>query len=633
MRYRADVDGLRAVAIVSVVVFHLSSRLKGGFVGVDVFFVISGYLITGLIQAEMQRGAFSLSGFYERRIRRILPALIAMLAVTTAACGLIIFAAPFEDYAKSLIAALGSVSNVYFWLQTDYFTRAGQTAPLLHTWSLAVEEQFYLLFPPLLMLIHRVRPKALVLTVAVLAVVSLGANIATIAVFKAQHAAFYLPHARAWELMLGALVALRAHPPVRAVWARNVIGAVGLALIAVSLAVIDNSNRLFGMALLAPCLGAAMVIASGEGEAPTWTSKLLAWRPFVFIGLISYSLYLWHWPIIVLFKAYTGVEVDLPAQIKAVALALSLVAAILSWALVERPFRRRRGGRARVFAIAAAAVAAVGAAGAAIVFLQGAPQRFAPDIARVTAPLGYKEFADFRTGICFLDSTQPFTRFHSDDCLKSFPGKSNVLLMGDSFAAQLYYGLAHTLPADINLMQANSSGCRATIAASSVRDGTKCRQLTDLLFSQFLPSHKVDLLILSGRWRTSDFEQLKATLKWAAARGQKVLLVGPTPEYDAPMPQLLGLGRLRGDRSLVGRHRLDDTAKIDRGLAEIASQAGVAYSSPYQFLCPTEVCLEVLPGDVPVQFDNAHLTPEGSIVVAKSLLPQIAAGVRGEAAR
>src|SRR5207248_6169363 len=310
-KYRPEIDGLRALAILPVVLFHYRAPgFQGGFVGVDVFFVMSGYLITGLVQSEMQCGTFSLAQFYERRVRRIFPGLFAMLAVVSIAAYVLLFPADLVRYAQSLFATALFGANFEFWREAGYFDTFANQKPLLHLWSIAVEEQFYLLFPALLILLRHAAPRLRIAAVGFVFIASFA--LGAWGVGAAPVATFYLLPARAWELMLGALLALGAVPAFRTRMASETLAALGLVLIGASMFAFTPATPFPGPAALLPCAGAALVIHAADPQR-TFVGRALGVRPLVFIGLISYSLYLWHWPVFVFatyvhFREPTGME-------------------------------------------------------------------------------------------------------------------------------------------------------------------------------------------------------------------------------------------------------------------------------------------------------------------------------------
>lgn len=343
-KYRPDVDGLRALAILPVLFYHARLGCPGGFVGVDIFFVISGFLITSLILDELGAGTFSIVNFWERRIRRILPAAAVLTLATVMIANHRFLPEDFARVGQSVAyqAVLGA--NFFFWEQSGYFAPGSETQPLLHTWSLAVEEQFYVLFPLLLLLLVRWGRKAILAGIGALAVLSFVSSISGGDSPHGLQTAFYLLPGRAWELLLGAMLAgLRGKMhPGRAV--REICGWLGVALIAWPIFFYSPATRFPGIGALPPCLGAALVILSSETGLST-VGSALTFRPVVFIGLVSYSLYLWHWPLLA-FAAYASKD-PVPIKVRVGLLALSFVLAVISWQWVEKPFRQRRIFRRR----------------------------------------------------------------------------------------------------------------------------------------------------------------------------------------------------------------------------------------------------------------------------------------------
>lgn len=337
--YRREIDGLRALAVVPVVLFHAGFReFSGGFVGVDVFFVISGYLITSLLATEKESGTFSLPNFYERRARRILPALFFVMAACLPFAWLWLPPPAMKDFSQSLVAITGFASNILFWQESGYFQTAAELKPLLHTWSLAVEEQFYLLFPVLILALWPLGRRRLV---GVLATVALASFLAAhLGVAYGPDATFFLLPTRAWELLAGALVALCITDGHRCLASRPVNEAAsvsGIALILYAVVTYDDATPFPGAYALVPTLGTALVIVFARPA--TLVGRVLSSKPFVNIGLLSYSAYLWHQPLFA-FARHQG-AVDRSADILAGLCIASFVLAYLTWAFVETPFRSR----------------------------------------------------------------------------------------------------------------------------------------------------------------------------------------------------------------------------------------------------------------------------------------------------
>ena len=336
LSYRPDVDGLRAVAVLGVLFFHAGLGCQGGFVGVDIFFVISGFLITSLILRDLREGTFSFVDFWARRIRRIVPA----LAVMTLAVIVVGYFGMFPDYYEKLgqqvIALVLCVSNMKFWRENGYFDTASDEKPLLHTWSLSVEEQFYFIIPITLFLVFRFKRERLALPLIVLTcVASFAASV--YASTNDPSANFYLLPTRAWELGVGSLLAFAG--PIRSAKLQQGASFLGLALIIGCYFLFPEDASFPGASALPPVIGAALIIWSGIGQSKLPAiSRLLTLKPIVGIGLISYSLYLWHWPIFAFQKHLSYSSESQTIQI--ILLLISLVPAWLSWKFVETPFRK-----------------------------------------------------------------------------------------------------------------------------------------------------------------------------------------------------------------------------------------------------------------------------------------------------
>ena len=616
MKYRPDIDGLRAVAVLPVLFYHAGiPGFPGGFVGVDIFFVISGYLICGMIDADIREASFSLADFYKRRALRILPALFAMFLATSVLAYVYCLPVEFEDYAKSLASAIGSISNLYFAGSTGYFDAPAETKPLLHTWSLGVEEQFYLV-APLLMLVGwrfgRERARRLFAAATVLSFVA-----AVVVSYRNTTFVFYLTPFRAWELGLGALLSLGFIPAPASALARNTCGIAGLLLLAGGILVGSPNLPLLMMTSLAS-IGAALVIASSEREQSA-AGRLLSLRPFVFVGLISYSLYLWHWPLIVFQRTDDVLLANGSGLLGKLALiGAATCIAWLSWRFVERPFRSkaRESSRGAVFGTAAATMMASVALCALVLLERGAPFRFPARVVSIAAYLGYDPSAAFREGRCYLATNRQ--RLDLDTCLTRDPNRPNHLLVGDSHAAHLWLGLSSAMP-EINLMQATASACRPAVEPTGLLDTRACPQLMQVVFNDFLVNTRVDKVLLAAAWKDEDLPALSITLDDLKQRGIAVTVLGPIVEYDTALPRLLVDGIMRGDPAIAGTMRTPGIRERDRAMARLVAAKGASYVSVYDVVCRGGGCDEFADGDVPMQFDAGHLTAQGSIEVGRRL--------------
>ena len=616
MKYRADIDGLRAIAVLPVVLYHAGvPGFPGGFVGVDVFFVISGYLICGMIDGDLRAGSFSLGDFYKRRILRILPALFVMFLVTSVLAYLYCLPVELEDYARSLASAIGSVSNLYFAGTAGYFDAPAEAKPLLHTWSLGVEEQFYLIAPLLMWLLVRFVPNRAKAVLAACAILSFAAAIAMS--FRNATFLFYWTPFRAWELALGGLLSIGLFPQPRSALRRDLLGWIGVALIAAVVLFGAPSAPLLLMTSLA-AVGAALVIASSQTE-PSIVGWLLSRPPLVFIGLISYSLYLWHWPVIV-FQRTDGVLFADPSGMagKAALIAASLVLATLSWRFIELPFRASAKTTSRPLAFGTASFAmASGLALCALVLLAGgAPFRFPQRVVKVASYLGYDPSQAFRAGQCYLATNRQ--QLDVADCMTMDTRRPNYLLVGDSHAAHLWLGLSVAMP-EVHLMQASASACRPALQPEGVVDARACPRLMHFVFDDFLKAHHVDRVLLAASWKDEDLPALAGTIDSLERRGLQVTVLGPIVEYDAALPRLLADQILHRNPDAAQAKRTDGIRERDQAMRRMVTARGATYLSVYDAVCRDGRCQEFATSDVPMQFDAGHLTAEGSLEVARRL--------------
>lgn len=617
--YRADIDGLRAIAVLSVVAFHLGFRpAAGGYAGVDVFFVISGFLIGRTVVAEVKAGTFSLRKFYARRMRRLFPALFAMLLGTVIVSFAVLYPAYLVDFGNSLASAALSISNFYFWLNTNYFDAPVETKPLLHTWSLAVEEQFYVFFPPLVMLLFRARRSVRFAQIVFLVLFALSFAWGVSETFTKPENAFYLPHLRAWELLMGVLLALDVKPQLRGATSRSAAALVGLVCAVAPTFFYGPDTPFPGFAALLPCLGAALLIVAGEGGRHVLT-PLLSWRPVVFVGLISYSLYLWHWPVITLYQQFTG-DFEFVWTNKLIVGAVCFLVATLSWWTIERPFRRAKNDRSwPIFAFAGGAVATCAAVATALVVFQGYPSRFSPEVVKVASYLGGDSDADENDAACFLRASEnaPFDEFDAKRCLSVHPQKKNVLVIGDSHAEHLLHGL-HTLWPEANFLRAMASQC-APLLGTVFGASAPCEQLIRFVFDGAIKDDRLDLIIVAARWQMSDLNRMDKTFDMLAELPTRVLIVGPTVQYQLSVPQLIVSGMKENDPNLPDTALKPDLRKLDDAMRLIADKHGLEYLSALDVFCRGLDCAQMNTANVPYQYDYGHLTPVGSEFLVSAL--------------
>lgn len=606
--YRADIDGLRAIAVLPVVLFHASVRgFSGGFVGVDIFFVISGYLITGILVRDIAIGRHSILEFYRRRILRIFPALAVVMIATTVAAWLFLMPAEQEGNARALASTALFLSNVQFYLTADYFNPDATSQPLLHTWSLAVEEQWYIVWPVILAAIGAARAGMQRLAALSITVGSFAISLWLLPVDPA--ASFYLLPARAWELGLGALAAMVAVAPNR--YRDELMGLAGILLIALSVKFYTHETAFPGLAALPPCMGAALVIVSGR--SPTLAARVLACAPLRWVGLISYSLYLWHWPVIVF--AETGLLMGRSLAVSAGTVGLSILLAWLSYRFVERPFRRGVSDWSTPGVLAGGVVTLAGflALAAATPTAARFVNPFTPSQVATARFLSFDGDGAYRRNRCF--QVGPRGRFDAAYCLSMSGRRPAVLLAGDSHAAHLWPGLSH-YENHADLLQATVTGCVASLYPKP-RDS--CQRFENHILHDWLKDHRVDVAILSSRWHEGDLDALRTSLRDPVVRAAHPILIGPMPEYTTALPRILVWADRREDPDLPGRLIDRSTFRLDALMAALARSMDVPYVSPIRLLCDTTRCRTNAANGTPMQWDRNHLTPAGSALLAHAI--------------
>lgn len=606
LRYRAHIDGLRAIAVLGVVLFHFGAHwLPGGFIGVDVFFVISGFLIAKSLYAEVDAGSFSILGFYERRMRRIAPAFFAVTAATSLCAFLIFFPNPLMTYGRSLIWAVLAFGNVYFYLRTDYFGPSAEETPLLHYWSLGVEEQFYFLFPGLLLLIARFAPKARAkLVLGLLAVSLIACEI--VRPFNPA-AAFYLLPFRAFELLIGAALALPGVRFPESAKAGGTAMAAGLALILAGMLLITEHAPFPGVLALVPCLGAALAIWGGE-RVMSLPARLMGVAPLVFFGAISYSLYLVHWPIVVFARPLLP---NLPAPAFLLGgVALSTLLGWLSWRFVEQPVRQNRARFSRrwVFGGTVVGGALLIAFGTAASDTRGFPGRLAPEIQRVLSYTRYPFREVVRDGTCFINGNRP-REAPAPECLpQTHP---SLVLWGSSHVAQ-FIGALEPIGKAHGYAVGQMTGA-ACLPLVDVPSSPMCDKLNRFAFDWLL-AHKPNILVIGGDTLVSKdhFRQLDAQLAQLHAAGIRVILLGPVPQFSRPAPEILAERMYRNEPSRLADDDLTEgTHRADRLMREhFAGNPNVTFVSILNSMCPEGNCPMTVDG-VPLQFDLSHFTRAG----------------------
>ncbi|MVW76075.1 acyltransferase family protein [Pseudomonas xionganensis] len=630
MKFRSDINGLRAVAVLVVVFFHFAvPGFTGGFVGVDVFFVISGYLMAQIICSRCEQGSFSFYDFYMARVRRIFPALIAMLAVVLVFAGFVLLPTEYKTLGQHALASIGVVSNIVYWRESGYFDEGALDKWLLHTWSLSVEWQFYLVIPLVLVLAlrwcqgHYLKPLLWFGFLSSLALCGL-------APVRYETAAFYLLPARAWEFLLGALLYVYA---LRLQWLqRPSFLYLGLVLILLSSGLYSEALVYPSFWPLLPTLGAALVIGSAA------SSLVLDNRVMQFLGKTSYSLYLWHWPVLIA-AAHFGFELGGLAPLWL--FVISLFLAWLSFYFVEEWVRnggrRTPGGRVRFGRDGGVLVCAgmIGLAGALVYLSEGLPMRLPTQIVVIAEEA---ESKNPRREECF----RPGKRLEYPECRLGVSTQEPALVFwGDSHSDATFTGFAEAVEqAGQSAIYYGRSGCGPTLSMSLVelddeRDLAECLEYNQGAFDRIAGNVAITDVYLVARWSAEKYAQGHADFSGLMCRlseaGKRVHVMAPVPVYAVEVPDYLARGLMRGQSlSELLEPLVQSPAEYRQKQAFAFAQFGdaercaVQVLDPLPHLCPQGRCLPVRDG-LPIYFDGGHLSERGSKLLTPMFLQSITA--------
>src|SRR5690554_5657272 len=651
MTYRPEVDGLRCIAVMLVVLHHLNlPGFSGGFVGVDVFFVISGYLITGIILAELKSGSFTFGSFYKRRVIRLAPAYFTVLLVTTVFAWLLMLPAELENFSVSALYSTFFVANFYMWDAVGgYFGTGADTTPLLHLWSLAVEEQFYVVWPVTLLLLYKLLGGGRYLFAAVLVALVMGLAVSEYGAVNYRAAAYYLMPTRAFELLIGAALAFEPLSLLDRVprLARVFLGLVGLGLIVYGNMVFTDATWFPGLNALFPCVGTALLIAFTRAGDPL-LGKLLASKPAVGIGKVSYPAYLWHWPII----AFLNLQlIELTPMVSVAVVVGTLLLAGLTYQFIEKPARAFRRVRWTKVVGAGFAVPAVLFSSAALSAIQwkGGPERF--DEALISKSNAVMSYAPHVRGRC--NEKAVVSPLGESDCVLGVQKpKVDFLLVGDSHANH-FTGMFDLLARD-----AGMRGYDVTQSATPFLIGVeRFSQQGDMLvhyddFAQrnaFIASKLVprqyDYVVLGGKFAsfygnaylsladqapeapTPELfrESMRETLQMIIAAGSTPVLIkgNPTFKYDVSDCTLNNLRFGLNNGCSMPRDEFDahfrDWSQFVEQLQEQFNQLVVI--DPAKVMCDDEWCYSELDG-LPLYKDSGHLNYEGSKLIGRLYIEQ-----------
>lgn len=607
--YRPDIDGMRALAVIAVLIYHIdNSWLPGGFIGVDVFFVISGFLITGIIKRQIEQGKFSFKNFYIGRFWRLYPALLIVIAATFVAAYYLLPPTEMQRYGGSLISSVFSYSNLFFWAEDGYFDAAAASKPLLHTWSLSVEWQFYLFWPLAIYLTLKLRKTAGVVTIIALSLLSLATAQWFIGNGQAHTAFFWMP-TRICEFGLGALLAwTKIEAKDKSIPAEGAV-LLGLVLIIAPLWIITTTSPFPGVMAMVPAIGAALIIYAGRGSA---IASILRFKPVVFIGLLSYSIYLVHWPIIVFFSYYNVLPVT--AEQKIWLLAASVIAGFILHYCIEAPLRAPTGVRSSkgksAFVTASLTVLVVGTVTPAYNAWQSdgwswrLPDELKDSYEKVIAQRAEYWESARNKGVFTLDS------------------KDRVFVVGNSHAVDIFYALKESGDLDVLLSQNTSYTCFALGFKNKENNVFDCSaNFENILQSENLTT--ADTVVISEFWQLfinyDDYiKKLKDSIdkiKIANPKA-KIIIIGPRAAYKDSVPsKILSHGRLLGADQYLKQFYLYSEEKIktfDRLLSEFSRANDYNYISTYYLMCTDDVCRVLTDDNEIIYWDENHWTEAGS---------------------
>ncbi|MFZ6659137.1 acyltransferase family protein [Undibacterium sp. TJN19] len=618
MNYRKEIDGLRALAVLPVILFHAGfTAFSGGFVGVDIFFVISGYLITTIVVTEMEQGSFSLLNFYERRARRILPALFFVMLCTLPFAWIWMLPQDLKDFSESLVAVSLFASNIFFCLTNGYFDAASELKPLINTWSLAVEEQYYVLFPLFLMLAWKLGKKCIISLLLIVAVISIG----TAHWVSSTHPsfAFYLLPTRGFEILIGALVSLyinyKSHITLVSQRASQLVSLIGLVLILYAIFTFDYKTPSPSLYTLIPTIGAGLVLVFANTK--NLVGKLLGSKAFVGIGLISYSAYLWHQPLLAFARLRS---LDGLTNINLILLCLTaLLFGYWSWKYVENPFRNKQKISRKILFILSLVLTftfiVVGLIGWKCKDLNSRLSKQQKVIARFQ---NYDFTQTLRRYTCYMEPENTYHNF-KDECYGNKTSDA-YLIWGDSYAAASSKGI-RTVHNDI--IQLTASACPPLIDTSFV-DRPNCLYINNFV-KENIQKLQPKKIFLQSNWYTYKREDvignLSKTIEFIkiASPNSKIIIIGSAPQWEPTLPIFLsGKNITLSQEEYIQMPTYKKLKDVDRRLMILANTNKVEFISLLDSVCIGEKCLAVTKYKSEfwlTAWDNGHLTEAGSVYI------------------
>lgn len=644
-KYRPDIDGLRAIAVLAVVAFHaFPTRIKGGFIGVDIFFVISGFLITTIILSSLQKGSFNFVEFYIRRIKRIFPALLLVLATCCLAGWFLLLADEYKQLGKHLAAGSIFISNLALRQESGYFDNSADTKPLLHLWSLGIEEQFYIVWPLILYAVWRARFNPFIVII-IAASISFSLNISNVRTNPSY--TFYSPQTRFWELLIGSALAyinlnkeniFSPFSPSNLWRSRcsEVFSALGIIMLIVGILRISESRPFPGTWALLPTLGTAFIIAAGSGA---WLNRnVLSNRGLVWFGLISFPLYLWHWPLLSFANIVEGAQPS--TAIRAIAVVASIALAYATYRLIEKPIRTNTSSSKAVFAMVTTMIA-IGVGGFSIFKNEGYSSRlndraqFSSYFKNDSPTWSYMERTDllkkYNNDCNFFNiqklregkaTTVPVESISPNCFKKSDTTAKSVFIWGDSHAQHLYFGLKNNLPSNWQILQVASSSCPANPNANEASSTDYCEQ-SNWFALDAIKKAKPEVVIVAQDWGQDLTRMRETTDKLNALGITKIIFTGPVPHWTSDLHKIV-LKSLWNDtpsRTFTGVDK--EFIQKNEALKKAFNIDNATYADIMDLLCNAEGCLTYIGSDKKeglTSWDKSHLTPIASDYIAKNLL-------------
>jgi peptidoglycan/LPS O-acetylase OafA/YrhL len=627
---RQDIQGLRGISVLSVMLCHAWPWLvPGGFVGVDIFFVISGFVITNTIFRDYSTGRFSIANFYRRRVRRIFPALYSVLVFVLCASWIILSPQDYLELGKTALATVFFCSNIEFARLSGYFDGPASLKPLLNTWSLGVEEQFYVFYPIFIVLIHRYIPRFLRTVLIFSALASLAISVWMLKGHPS--ATFYLAPPRAFELLFGAIIAC---PDVRVTFSqriRNSLSILGLAFIVIALAVYNHRTPFPGPAAILPCLGAALIILAGTGDGvKSFAGRIVSAKPLAWLGNLSYSLYLWHWPILVLTRQYLAKELvgrEPDYLTVAACLIVSVAASMFSLRFIEKPFLDKRREKLPYLKIGLGAMVCAALLCLGVIYMKGVPERFSPASQALFAAY---ESHNPRLAECHNEKRSngiPYDR----NCIFGAKGVSpDVAVWGDSYSAELVVAIGERLGREgRSAMEISASACPPATDLNP-KQRPYCSAHNSETLRRLMNDERIHTVILIANYSgyeddgiNSLFAGYRHVVDSLHGNGKRVIIVYPIPTFDFDPPVTLGMrnqyGKSLNDVGIKRQEFMKINEPAYNFLNAIYNSGAVDRVIPAQQLCDSDMCRAYDDKHGVLYFNSNHLSVAGERLIASKI--------------